>query len=154
MRSISPPTGPIGQPAGLRPGIPPSSSPPSWLRPGGPRRFTVSGASIEIQGFSARNPSADATLGSNSHGHGPYTYWPDASGLARILGESIDWIGPEADPDFGGAAIDAQPFPFTAGQWRSVTAINRWLYATHYSSLGSIDGDLFYGYIGGGGRGG
>ena len=122
------------------------------IRPDGPRRFTASGSSLEIQGFSARNPAADATLGSNSHGHGPYTYWPDAAGLARILGESIDWIGPEADPDFGGAAIDAQPFPFTAGQWRSVTAINRWLYATHYSSLGSIDGDLFYGYIGGDGR--
>ena len=118
------------------------------IRPDGARRFNTSGSSFEVSGFEARDAGADVTLGSNSHGHGPYSYFVTKSGIWRILGENATPMAPEADPDFGAVALDGMTFPFTAGQWRSVTAIDRWLYATHYSSLGSIDGDLFYGYIG------
>jgi len=117
------------------------------IRPDGPLRFDAGGSPLPIQSFSAINASADSTLGSNSHGHGPYAYWVDVSGIWRIIGENATPMGPEAHPDFGAVALDGMTSPFTAGQWRSVTAIGRWLYATHYSSLGSIDGDLFYGYI-------
>jgi len=99
------------------------------VKPDGPRRFDPNGNSLPVQRFTSANLQTSVYDGSNSHSHGPYTYWITASSMWRIFGDSMTQVGFESDPQYlsAGSGMDSiQSNP----QWLSVYGYGRWLYAS------------------------
>lgn len=109
------------------------------IKPDGPYRFSPDGTSLPQQALVQTQLELNAYRGSNSHAHGPYTYWIDPSGLWRIYNDTMTPV--DYGSDLAYCSFGQTDLP--AFSWNSVVAFGRWLYATNSSQLwqGYIEDD-------------
>lgn len=102
------------------------------IKPDGPRKFDSQGVSRPLQKFVGAHPNISGDIGSNSHGHGTFTFWVHPSGVWRIVGDLMIPVNFDADPKF--YAFLAADFDLST-QFSSFVAYGRWAYATRGTQL-------------------